>query len=81
MGGVYIKDLKLPKDELAIFKDGKYIEWNRGLDFKEYEVIDIVTCEECVHCIKGEGMPFCDIWLREVEADIFCSYGERRNKI
>lgn len=56
------------------FEDG-HIE-SHIIDIEE--IIDIVTCgEECKHCIKGEGMPFCDIWLREVEADIFCSYGKR----
>lgn len=93
MGGIYIPNMKKPKrcdDCWAL--DDKYdypmcliTQEQRGYNFNtmtqimdKCPLIDIVTCEECVHCIKGEGMPFCDIWLREVEADIFCSYGERR---
>lgn len=41
-------------------------------------LIDIVTCGECKWYGVDDGMPFCDWWLREIEPNVFCSYGERR---
>lgn len=41
-------------------------------------LIDIVTCGECKWLGVDDGMPFCYWWLREIEPDVFCSYGERR---
>lgn len=41
-------------------------------------LIDIVTCGECKWIGVDDGMPFCYWWLREIEPDVFCSYGERR---
>ena len=42
-------------------------------------LIDIVTCGECKWLGVDDGMPFCYWWLREIEPDVFCSYGERRS--
>ena len=42
------------------------------------ELIDIVTCEECKWLGVDDGMPFCYWWLREIEPNVFCSYGKRR---
>ena len=41
-------------------------------------LIEIVTCGECKWLGVDDGMPFCYWWLREIEPDVFCSYGERR---
>ena len=41
-------------------------------------LIDIVTCGECKWLGVDDGMPFCYWWLREIEPNVFCSYGERR---
>lgn len=42
-------------------------------------LIDIVHCKDCKWLGVDEGMPFCYWWLREIEPDVFCSYGERRS--
>ncbi len=41
-------------------------------------LIEIVRCGECKWLGVDDGMPFCYWWLREIEPDVFCSYGERR---
>ena len=42
--------------------------------------IDLVRCGECKWLGVDDGMPFCYWWLREIEPDVFCSYGERRSE-
>lgn len=42
-------------------------------------LIDIVHCKDCKWLGVDEGMPYCYWWLREIEPDVFCSYGERRS--
>ena len=46
--------------------------------YEHCTLIDIVTCGECKWLGVDGGMPFCYWWLREIEPDVFCSYGERR---
>ena len=41
-------------------------------------LIEIVRCKECKWLGVDDGMPFCNWWLREIEPNVFCSYGERR---
>lgn len=45
---------------------------------KDCPLIEIVRCGECKWYGVSDGMPYCDWWLREIEPDVFCSYGERR---
>lgn len=55
--------------------------WCYTNDWKGYEhcpLIEIVRCGECKWYGTDDGMPFCNWWLREIEPDVFCSYGERR---
>ena len=47
---------------------------------KDCPLIDIVPCKECKWLGVDDGMPFCDWWLREIEPNVFCSYGERREE-
>ena len=44
-------------------------------------LIEVVHCKDCKHLGIDNGMPFCWMWVREVEneSEIFCSYGERRS--
>ena len=42
--------------------------------------IDIVRCKECKHRTDSKAKSFCEKWLREVDADDFCSYGEREGE-
>lgn len=57
--------------------------WCYTTDWKGYEhcpLIEVVHCKDCKHLGIDNGMPFCWMWVREVEneSEIFCSYGERR---
>lgn len=56
--------------------DGSTIE----ADYNSCPLIDIVRCGECKWLGVDDGMPFCYWWLREIEPDVFCSYGERRSE-
>lgn len=57
--------------------DGRPIEdCEKVADF--CPLIEIVRCKECKWLGVDDGMPFCNWWLREIEPNVFCSYGERR---
>ena len=83
--GVYIPNMEKPKfckcEEYNCFAwdDEKYkckiTEWKKPCPLIE---IDLVRCGECKWIGVDGGMPFCYWWLREIEPDVFCSYGERR---
>lgn len=87
--GVYIPNMEKPKEckECQWHLDF-YIEDEQvgGLctitekDDKENicPLIDIVQCKDCKWLGIDDGMTFCNVWLREVERHMFCSYGERR---
>ena len=57
---------------------------DEGIPFKQEGIypdcplIDIVQCKDCKWLGIDDGMTFCNVWLREVERHMFCSYGERR---
>lgn len=47
---------------------------------RNVEAADIVRCSECKWWLNKEyedGYGWCKHWLRECNADDFCSYGER----
>ena len=47
--------------------------------YKDCPLIEIVMCKDCKWLGVDDGMPFCDWWLREIEPNVFCSYGERKS--
>ena len=59
----------------VILVDDILVPYERMLDCP---LIEIVQCKECKWLGVDDGMPFCYWWLREIEPDVFCSYGERR---
>ena len=46
-------------------------------DIRNCTLIDIVTCEECIH--HNDGICHRPKWSFAVELTDFCSYGERRS--
>jgi hypothetical protein len=46
--------------------------WKR---IRQQPSIDLVTCAECKWAKDGQ---LCEIWLREIKPDDFCSYGCRK---
>ncbi len=86
--GVYIPNETMPKDCYTCFcyetefnmcsLTGKRLDDIR-LRQDDCPLIEIVTCRECKWLGVDDGMPFCYWWLREIEPDVFCSYGERKN--
>jgi hypothetical protein len=49
-------------------------------DIRNCPLIEIVHCKDCKWLGIDDGMPFCYWWLREIEPDVFCSYGEREGE-
>ena len=83
--GVYIEGLDRPKEHslwMVIHPNGQV--WMRkrhycqNLEGVEATELDLVRCGECKWLGVDDGMPFCYWWLREIEPDVFCSYGERK---
>lgn len=81
--GVYIKDLKKPKDcyECPIAKsyldclmEKKYVCPIGRTD--DCPLIDIVQCKYCIH--HDDGICRRPKWAMGVEPTDFCSYGEPR---
>ena len=77
--GIYIPNIEKPKkvDGIKIdfhFEDGHIESHIIGIE----EIIDIVTCEECIH--HNDGICHRPKWPFAVEPTDFCSYGERRSE-
>lgn len=66
---------------------------NRGLkiaikDIKHMstaDVVEVVRCKECVHSKSREKCPkldiyWCNKWLNIMNANDFCSYGEKKDE-
>ena len=82
--GVYIEGLDRPRNEymrIHIDFDGEVWVF-RESGWKSLGInatdLDLVRCGECKWLGVDDGMPFCYWWLREIEPDVFCSYGERK---
>lgn len=76
----------------AFETDSDWQRWDSGLwiRYKMFEnalknapTIDaeaVVRCKDCNHLGSDDGMPFCYMWMREIENEYeaFCSYGLER---
>lgn len=87
--GIYIDGLDMPKKEplpechdLIIGTDGKVFIYGNFEDEFKAEQIDLVRCGECKWSYTDErdGLMWCKVHMSHyrVNADHFCSYGERR---
>lgn len=84
---IIIKGMDMPKDGLYYIADGKIHKYKpEGGTVRQYDLIEIVTCEECKYCetyAVSDDTPigrWCHGFsiIKAVESDNFCSYGERR---
>ena len=77
--GIYIPNMEKPKNcRTCNFKSNKEGEcWFVRYDI-DCPLIEIIHCKDCKWFGIDDGMTFCNVWLREVERHMFCSYGERR---
>ena len=72
------------RDGLYNIKDGKIFKYKaKGGTVRTYELRNIVTCGECKYYDDedyGEPTRYCTWHESVVNADDFCSYGEREGE-